>query len=170
MLGRESPAITFLRAVPDAAGPFRTKTRQKVSCTPGRRMSPVLEEEKAVPHPSPAPLGFHLAAADPTAARGQHDGRDAIPRARGIPGQGDRIIQRVRQIPPTQKWLFSLCKGNGTQSQRNMPGGTGWSGPTTRLGVLHLPHCPPSRRALQGLVCWRDSGGFGFTSYYLLRK
>lgn len=31
VLGRESPTITFLRAVPNAAGPFRSKTRQNVS-------------------------------------------------------------------------------------------------------------------------------------------
>lgn len=42
-------------------------------------------QDEAVPHPSPTPPVFHLAAADPTAARGQGPGCDAVPLCEGHP-------------------------------------------------------------------------------------
>lgn len=51
---------------------------------------------------------------------------------------GSCTVQQVRQTPPVQKRLFSLCKGSSTQSQHDVPAGTGQPG----LVPLSLPHPP----------------------------
>lgn len=163
VLGRESPAITFLRAVPNTAGHFRTKTRQKAS----RHMERGQDTSTAAPRGAgrvrrrgrrrlflihllhhwfftwqlltPPPRGDRVLGVMP------------FHRARGIPGQRDCVIQRARQIPPIQKWLFSLCEGNGTQSQGNVPGGTSWPSWPGLVRTHHQARYPPWPAALPPL-------------------
>lgn len=163
---------------PEHSGAFQDKNKTKSvpmhgawprrqRCgTPGCSTSPALREEKAAPHPPPTPAVFHPGAADPATARGQGAGH----------GAGSTAVS----FPPAQKWVSSLCKGEGTHSRGDTPRGTSWPGrpgpsaPTARLRAPRRLLCRPpppgglcegwhARVTLQGLgfpanICYGNSG------------
>jgi len=105
----------------------------------------------------------------PATVRGQEP-------VRGVPRQHDCIIRGWDKAPPFRNGSFPFANAVAHKASATCLVPLAGQAIQGRLGTppgsasFSCCFALASRIALQGLVCSHDCGGFGFTSYYLLRK